>query len=192
MTSTGAEISRAAAFAALSAASFFHNGDSSRLLNTNSPSTELMMPVKNMQRQPHTSKSAPGKIDDMVRYTIEASKVPRPAPPPPIKPDTAPRYFGATDSVPMVCVDATTPPTNTPCTSRNARNRIGAARPTCATVGKTPKSAVEIPTPTTARIIAPLRPCRSAYEPNHAEPSGRISRVTANDAYTAASESMAC
>src|ERR1700686_5264953 len=87
ITSTGTDGSRLAAFAAFSAASFFHNGDSSRLLNTNSPSTELMIPVKNMQRQPHTSKSSPGKMDDIVRNKIEPSNAPSPAPPPPIKPD---------------------------------------------------------------------------------------------------------
>ncbi len=161
-TSTGALLLCSAVFAAFSAASFFHSGDSSRLLNTKRPSTELMMPVKNMQRHPHTSKRSPGKIADIARNVSDASNAPSPAPPPPISPDTAPRYFGATDSVPMVCVDATTPPTNTPCTRRSNRNRIGATSPTCATVGSSPKAAVDKPTPTTAMIIAPLRPCRSA------------------------------
>src|ERR1700712_1599118 len=94
ITSTGTDGSRFAAFAAFSAASFCHNGDSSSELKTNRPSTELMIPVKNMQRHPHTSNSSPGKIADIVRNTMDASSAPSPAPPPPINPDTAPRYFG--------------------------------------------------------------------------------------------------
>src|ERR1700735_5458731 len=66
-------------------------GDSSRLLKMNQPSSELSRPEKNMQRHPHTAKASPGKIDDVIRNTKEASSAPIPAPPPPIKPDMAPR-----------------------------------------------------------------------------------------------------
>ena len=62
----------------------------------------------------------------------------------------------------MVCVEATTPPTKMPCTSRNARNSTGASSPTCSMVGSRPKQAVAIPTPVTATTIAPLRPWLSA------------------------------
>ncbi len=84
--------------------------------------------------------------------------------------------------MPIVCVLATTPPTNTPCTRRKARNRAGAASPIWWMVGSNPNDAVTTPTPTTATVMAPLRPCASAYEPNIAEPTGRISTVTANEA----------
>ncbi|MCY1429096.1 hypothetical protein D9M71_450000 [compost metagenome] len=57
-------------------------------------------------------------------------------------------------------------------------------------VGNTPNSAVEIPTPTIDTISARLRPCLSAYAPKIAEPSGRTSKATANEAYTAASDSV--
>src|SRR6201985_3611257 len=87
----------------------------------NHPSSELSKPEKNMKRQPHTAKASPGKIDDVIRKMIEASKAPMPAPPPPIGPDIVPRHRGETDSVPMVWVDATTPPTNTPCIRRSTR-----------------------------------------------------------------------
>ena len=80
----------------------------------NQPSSELRSPEKNMQRQPHTANASPGKIDDVTRKTNDASSAPMPAPPPPTSPDIAPRQFGETDSVPMVWVEATTPPTNTP------------------------------------------------------------------------------
>src|SRR6201996_1239785 len=89
-------------------------GDSSRLLKMNQPSSELSRPEKNMQRQPHTANASPGKIDDVIRKMMEESSAPMPAPPPPINPDMAPRRSGETDSVPMVWVEDTTPPTKTP------------------------------------------------------------------------------
>ena len=112
------------------------------------------------------------------------------APPPPISPDIAPRYRSGTDSVPMVWVDATTPPTNTPCTRRSTMNRTGASRPTEPCVGSRANAAVARPTPTTATIIARRRPLVSAMCPKRAEPTGRMSSVTAKEAYVAASDSV--
>src|ERR1700735_1089605 len=89
-------------------------GDSSRLLKMNQPSSELSRPEKNMQRHPHTAKASPGKIDDVIRKANDARSAPIPAPPPPMRPDMAPRRSGETDSVRMVWSEATTPPTKTP------------------------------------------------------------------------------
>src|SRR5215212_6560743 len=57
-------------------------------------------------------------------------------------------------------------------------------------VGTAPISAVTIPRPKTAMTMARFRPCLSAKLPNIADPSGRIRRVTANEAYVAAKESV--
>src|ERR671937_2790644 len=57
-------------------------------------------------------------------------------------------------------------------------------------VVRVPINAGTSPTPKTATIIACLRPCRSAYGPKTPEPIGRISSVTANEAYTAASDNV--
>ena len=80
----------------------------------NQPSSELRSPAKNMHRHPHTANASPGKIDDMTRNVNEASSAPIPAPPPPTRPDMAPRRSGEAHSVPIVWVDATTPPTKMP------------------------------------------------------------------------------
>lgn len=93
----------------------------------NQPSSELKSPEKNMKRQPQTAKASPGKIEDVIRKMKDASNAPMPAPPPPTRLDIAPRQFAGTDSVPMVWVDATTPPTKMPCTRRRIRKMIGAA-----------------------------------------------------------------
>ena len=128
----------------------------------NQPSSELSSPEKNMKRQPHTAKASPGKIDDVIRKMKDASSAPMPAPPPPTRPDIAPRHCAGTDSVPMVCVEATTPPTKMPCTRRRIRKRIGAITPTWAMVGSRPNAAVLMPTPMMAISMACLRPCTSA------------------------------
>src|ERR1700694_2453156 len=90
------------------------NGDSSRVLKMNQPSSELRSPAKNMQRHPHTANASPGNIDDMTRNTKDAIRAPMPAPPPPTRPDIAPRQFGEAHSGPMVWVERTTPPTKSP------------------------------------------------------------------------------
>ncbi|MEY9702439.1 hypothetical protein ACVI1J_007952 [Bradyrhizobium diazoefficiens] len=128
----------------------------------NQPSSELSRPEKNMKRQPQTAKASPGKTEDVIRKMKDASSAPMPAPPPPTRPDIAPRHCGGTDSVPMVWVDATTPPTKMPWISLRIRNMIGAITPTCAMVGSRPNAAVLRPTPTMAMSIACLRPCTSA------------------------------
>jgi hypothetical protein len=88
--------------------------------------------------------------------------VPIPTPLPKIRPDISPRQRGGTDSVPIVWVEAMTPPINTPWTRRRIMKATGAATPIWARVGKTPNAAVASPTPVTATIMAPLRPYRSA------------------------------
>src|SRR5262249_17364459 len=133
-------------------------GDSSRCLKMNQPSRELSRPQKNMKRQPHTAKASPGNTDDAIKKTKEASSAPMPAPLPAMRPDIMPRHCGGTDSVPIVWVEATTPPTNTPCTRRRIKKITGAKTPACATVGSAPNAAVEMPTPMRAISIAPLRP----------------------------------
>src|SRR6516165_9519441 len=89
-------------------------GDSSRAPKINTQNTELRMPAKNMTRQPQVSKAFPVNIDEVTKKAVEAKNAPSPTPPPLINPDMSPRHRGGTDSVPIVCVEATTPPTNTP------------------------------------------------------------------------------
>ena len=72
------------------------------------------MPAKNMTRQPQTSNASPVNIDEVTKKAVEAKNAPRPTPPPLIDPDISPRHRGGTDLVPIVCVEATTPPTNMP------------------------------------------------------------------------------
>src|SRR5580704_13254512 len=92
----------------------FQIGDSSSAPKINTPNTEFRIPAKNMKRQPQASKESPVKINEVTKKEIEAKSAPMPTPPPLMKPDISPRQCGGTDSVPIVWVEATTPPTKTP------------------------------------------------------------------------------
>ena len=76
-------------------------------------------------------------------------------------------------------VDApTSPPDANPCSSRASTSSSGAARPICAKVGATAIVAVPSAISSSVRIIAFLRPARSAYMPITSPPSGRVTKPT--------------
>jgi len=71
------------------------------------------------------------------------------------------------------------PPTNSPCSIRKTRSRIGAAANVFAP-GIRPMAAVEMPMPTTVIIRAVLRPIRSPTWPQTRPPMGRRRNPNAN------------